>query len=302
MSLAKKEEERDKVESREAKKNVTSSVVLERDNLAKIEKDFANSFQREGADFATDKEFVQQGREVLRRILEKEKKQGAGKERKDDSLNIYKRSPYLQIDREIMEKQEIYNSRIDNVFSKLTEERFRDLAEFRFQYVKAKEKIVEKTAEKEKKENFHSTLQMQISNCNREFEEKSQKLENLITEILQHEKNIEVIIRIKQGQVEISLIEIAPNLEHAVLLKKKVILDYNVSIRNKRIFSMENSRKSQLLKKQESKTNGNFKFLIRKLSTWKFAQRPLNKKELEGIQFLRKGTNSHNLKVQKSRP
>ncbi len=250
--------------SREAERNRAEAV--REGEVQKIDHELAQKFQSLSAtEFASCKDFVELGREALRKLQERERKLGGAKDHKEDTPNVFKRSPYVAIDKEIVDRQESYNPRADNVFSKLTDENFRDLIELRLRYVGVKKHEQLEESEKEAKEGYNRTLEMQISNCIQTINQRKMKLDGLLHEILQYEENIEVIIRIKQGQVEISLIEIAPNLEHAVLLQRKVILDYNKQIREHADILFNKLRESSSIEKDRKKNDWKIKVLDKEI-------------------------------------
>jgi len=245
-----------RVQSHEAERRQVSGII--QNVMSDLSQKFSQQYPQEYSSF---KEFVEQGREALKRAQEKERKMGMPKDRKDDNSSVFKRSPYIIIDRGIMEKLEIYNPRVDNVFSKLTDENFRELVQLRMDFLAAKKIEQQISNQKEAKESYTKTLELNINNTIADLNAKKLKLDGLINEIIQYEENIEIIVRIKQGQVEISLVEIAPNLEQAVLIKRAVIQDYNKDIRLNANSLLATLKESSKIEKERKKNDWRIKVL-----------------------------------------
>jgi hypothetical protein len=210
------------------------------------------------------KSFLENGREELVKVQEKEKKLMISKDRKDDMI-IYKRSPYLQIDKEIRNMQENYHPRNDNPYTRLSDDDFKSLIEMRMEYMELKKRRENLEAEELAKTTYNSTLDLQINESQQDYENKKIKYEELLAEIQKYEENIEIIIRMKQEQVEISLLDIAPNLEQAVLINKEVIIDYNKLIKKEADNLYKNLKDSSTIEKDRKKNDWKLKVLDKEI-------------------------------------
>eukprot|EP00826_Nyctotherus_ovalis_P015915 TRINITY_DN14566_c0_g2_i2.p1 TRINITY_DN14566_c0_g2~~TRINITY_DN14566_c0_g2_i2.p1 ORF type:complete len:435 (+),score=206.07 TRINITY_DN14566_c0_g2_i2:412-1716(+) len=211
------------------------------------------------------KSFLENGREELVKVQEKEKKLMISKDRKDVGMMIFKRSPYLQIDKEILNRQENYHPRNDNVYTRLTDEDFKTLIEMRGEYVELKKKRELLESEELARTTYNSTLDLQMRNSQQDFEAKKFRLEEVFDEIQKYEENIELIIRMKQEQVEISLLDIAPNLEQAVLIKQEVITGYNKLIKEEADKLYKNLKDSSTIEKDRKKNDWKLKVLDKEI-------------------------------------
>ena len=190
--------------------------------------------------------FVKKGRAAIKldsRDREKTPFDKQERKKSDDYPFINKSSPYYEIDKMIgkyiqkkkedteKEKEEQYNPEVDNIFQgRLNENEFLRLVEVRLDYLRRGKRMGDT---KRQLNTLARTISHYTDRKNNKVADRDDKKSKYLLHCNELEKsktNLEVLVRLRQAQVELPPTPVVHDLDDAVIIKKEIVENINGEI------------------------------------------------------------------------